>query len=67
MKAFVIGTAGFVASHLAERLKAQKCDRRDTYADTMAAREALGFSPTVTLAEGIAAEYRWTVETGTAG
>ena len=67
MKAFVTGTAGFVASHLAERLKVQKGDMRATYADTIAARDALGFSPTVTLAEGIAAEYRWIVETGTAG
>ena len=50
-----------------ERLKVQNGDMRATYADTIAARDALGFSPTVTLAEGIAAEYRWIVETDTAG
>jgi len=50
-----------------ERLEVQKGDMRDTYADTTAAREALAFAPTVTLAEGIAAEYRWIVDTGTAG
>ena len=37
----------------------QKGDMRDTYADTTLARADLGFSPTVTLEEGIEAEYRW--------
>jgi UDP-glucose 4-epimerase len=38
---------------------AQKGDMRDTYADTSLARADLGFAPTVTLEEGILAEYRW--------
>jgi UDP-glucuronate 4-epimerase len=37
----------------------QKGDMRDTYADTSLARTDLGFVPTATLAEGIAAEYAW--------
>lgn len=41
------------------REPAQKGDMRDTYADTTLARADIGFSPTVTLAEGIEAEYRW--------
>ncbi len=41
------------------REDAQKGDMRDTYADTSLARKDLGFSPTVTLEEGIRAEYRW--------
>jgi nucleoside-diphosphate-sugar epimerase len=32
---------------------------RDTFADTSLARADLGFIPTVSLEEGIAAEYRW--------
>jgi nucleoside-diphosphate-sugar epimerase len=38
---------------------AQKGDMRDTYADTSLARRDLGFSPKVSLEEGIEAEYRW--------
>jgi UDP-glucose 4-epimerase len=38
---------------------AQKGDMRDTYADTSLARKDLGFAPTVSLEEGIQAEYRW--------
>jgi UDP-glucose 4-epimerase len=38
---------------------AQKGDMRHTYADTALARSDLGFAPTVTLEEGLAAEYRW--------
>ena len=38
---------------------AQKGDMRDTYADTSLARRDLGFSPKVSLEEGIQAEYRW--------
>ena len=38
---------------------AQKGDMRDTFADTSLARADLGFTPTVSLEEGIAAEYRW--------
>jgi nucleoside-diphosphate-sugar epimerase len=41
------------------REDAQKGDMRDTYADTSLARRDLGFSPTVSLEEGIGAEYRW--------
>ena len=37
----------------------QKGDVRDTYADTTAARRALGFSPAVPLDAGIEAEYKW--------
>jgi UDP-glucose 4-epimerase len=38
---------------------AQKGDMRDTCADTTLARTDLGFSPHVSLEEGIGAEYRW--------
>ena len=41
------------------REDAQKGDMRDTYADTSLARRDLGFSPTVSLEEGIQEEYRW--------
>ena len=41
------------------REAAQKGDMRDTYADTSLARADIGFAPTVTLEEGIEAEYRW--------
>ncbi len=41
------------------REDAQKGDMRDTYADTSLARKDLGFVPTVSLEEGIQAEYRW--------
>jgi nucleoside-diphosphate-sugar epimerase len=41
------------------REPSQKGDMRDTFADTALARADLGFIPTVTLEEGIAAEYRW--------
>jgi nucleoside-diphosphate-sugar epimerase len=41
------------------REAAQKGDMRDTYADTTRAREDFGFRPTVSLEEGIQAEYRW--------
>jgi nucleoside-diphosphate-sugar epimerase len=41
------------------REAAQKGDMRDTYADTSLARTDLGFAPTVSLEEGIEAEYRW--------
>jgi nucleoside-diphosphate-sugar epimerase len=42
-----------------ERGPAQKGDMRDTWADTSLARADLGFSPSVSLADGLAAEYRW--------
>jgi nucleoside-diphosphate-sugar epimerase len=41
------------------REDAQKGDMRDTYADTTLARTDLGFRPSVGLADGLAAEYRW--------
>jgi nucleoside-diphosphate-sugar epimerase len=50
-----------IAGHRLEirREDAQKGDMRDTYADTSLARKDLGFSPKVSLEEGIQAEYRW--------
>ena len=41
----------------------QKGDMRHTYADTRLARTDLGFTPTVSLEEGLAAEYRWLKDT----
>jgi nucleoside-diphosphate-sugar epimerase len=41
---------------------AQKGDMRHTYADTSLARAELGFAPTVTLEQGLAAEYAWLTE-----
>jgi nucleoside-diphosphate-sugar epimerase len=41
------------------REPAQKGDMRDTFADTGLAKTDLGFAPTVSLQEGIEAEYRW--------
>jgi nucleoside-diphosphate-sugar epimerase len=41
------------------REEAQKGDMRDTFADTSRAGADLGFSPTKTLAWGLAAEYDW--------
>jgi UDP-glucose 4-epimerase len=42
---------------------AQKGDMRHTYADTGLSRTELGFVPTMTLEEGLAAEYRWLANT----
>jgi UDP-glucose 4-epimerase len=42
---------------------AQKGDMRHTYADTSLARTDLGFTPTVTLEQGLAAEYKWLKDT----
>jgi nucleoside-diphosphate-sugar epimerase len=47
------------------REPAQKGDMRDTFADTSLARADLGFAPTVSLEEGIEAEYRWLSTTPT--
>jgi nucleoside-diphosphate-sugar epimerase len=44
-------------------VSAQKGDMRHTYADTSLARRELGFTPTVTLEDGLAAEYKWLVDT----
>jgi nucleoside-diphosphate-sugar epimerase len=41
------------------REPSQKGDMRDTYADTTLARQDLGFAPSITLEQGIEAEYRW--------
>ena len=41
------------------REPAQKGDMRDTYADTSLARADLHFAPSITLEQGIEAEYRW--------
>jgi UDP-glucose 4-epimerase len=37
----------------------QKGDMRHTFADTTLARADLGFTPSVGLEEGLAAEYQW--------
>ena len=37
----------------------QRGDMRDTFADTAAARRDLGFRSTVTLSDGLAAEWQW--------
>jgi nucleoside-diphosphate-sugar epimerase len=41
------------------REPSQKGDMRDTYADTSRARADLGFAPSVTLEQGLAAEHAW--------
>jgi len=40
----------------------QKGDMRHTWADTSLARADLAFAPSVSLEDGIAAEYRWLSE-----
>ena len=57
----VIDIIGRIAGRPLEvrREPAQKGDMRDTYADTTLARADLGFAPSVTLEQGIEAEYRW--------
>lgn len=45
-----------------ERVAAQPGDMRDTYADTSRARGDLGFAPTVSLEEGLRAQYDWMTE-----
>jgi UDP-glucose 4-epimerase len=42
---------------------AQRGDMRHTYADTSLAERDLGFAPTVSLEEGLAAEHQWLVNT----
>jgi UDP-glucose 4-epimerase len=42
-----------------ERTDAQRGDMRDTYADTARARADLAFAPTVTLEQGLRAQYDW--------
>ena len=41
----------------------QKGDMRDTYADTTRARADLGFAPSVTIEDGLKAEYEWLTST----
>jgi nucleoside-diphosphate-sugar epimerase len=57
----VIEIIGRIAGRPLEvrREAAQKGDMRDTYADTSLARADLGFAPSVSLEQGIEAEYRW--------
>jgi len=47
-----------------EPLAAQRGDMRDTYADTRRACQDLGFTPTVTLEQGLRAQYEWMAEAG---
>jgi nucleoside-diphosphate-sugar epimerase len=59
--------------HLLEKITGEKSivkhgpvhagDARDTYADTSAARSDLGFAPSWTLADGLAAEAAWMTST----
>jgi len=42
-----------------EQIEAQRGDMRDTYADTTRARTDLGFAPSVTLEQGLRAQYDW--------
>ena len=42
-----------------ERTEAQRGDMRDTFADTTRARAELGFAPSVTLEQGLRAQYEW--------
>jgi UDP-glucuronate 4-epimerase len=48
---------------LVEHEGTQKGDMRDTYADTSLARRELGFAPSVTLEEGLKAEFDWLKQT----
>ncbi|HLG54801.1 MAG TPA: NAD-dependent epimerase/dehydratase family protein [Vicinamibacterales bacterium] len=47
-----------------DRLEAQRGDMRDTYADTRRACHDLGFTPTVTLEQGLRAQHEWMAEAG---
>lgn len=47
-----------------QRLDAQHGDMRNTYADTTRARADLGFAPTVTLEDGLRAQYEWMMREG---
>jgi nucleoside-diphosphate-sugar epimerase len=51
----------------AERIEAQRGDMRDTYADTTRARADLGFAPTVTLEQGLRAQFDWMTSAGLFG
>jgi UDP-glucose 4-epimerase len=54
----LIGTITGRRLHVEYRAE-EKGDMRDTFADTTLARRELGFAPSVSLAEGLAAETRW--------
>ncbi len=47
-----------------DRIDAQHGDMRDTYADTTRARADLGFAPTVTLEQGLRAQFDWMKSAG---
>jgi UDP-glucose 4-epimerase len=47
-----------------DRIEAQRGDMRDTYADTTRARTDLGFAPSVTLEQGLRAQYEWMIGEG---
>jgi UDP-glucose 4-epimerase len=49
-----------------ERIESQRGDMRDTYADTTRARADLGFAPSVTLEQGLRAQYEWMMSEGIA-
>jgi nucleoside-diphosphate-sugar epimerase len=57
----VLDVIGRLAGHPLDvrREGVQKGDMRDTFADTTRARAEIGFAPTVTIEEGLAAEYAW--------
>jgi UDP-glucose 4-epimerase len=56
----VLALVGRLAKPLdIQREAEQKGDMRDTYADTSLARGDLGYRPTVTLEQGLDAEFRW--------
>ena len=48
----------------AERIESQRGDMRDTFADTTRARADLGFAPTVTLEQGLRAQFDWMQSAG---
>ena len=45
-------------------MEPQAGDMRDTYADTARARTELAFAPTVTLEQGLRAQFQWMTEAG---
>jgi len=47
-----------------DRIDAQRGDMRDTYADTTRARADLGFAPTVSLEQGLRAQFEWMTDAG---
>ena len=62
----VIGTLEKLVGRpaLVDRQERQAGDQRHTWADTSAAREALGYVPRVGLHEGLATEVDWLRERG---